>query len=117
MIKSCRKLSVIIFIDHAIIANLIKQIFLIMFNIDKLNLRFVRASQFLSALSIKIKIKSEKLHVIFDILFCLKTNSDSEKNSNSLKKNNESIVLKNLNDVKKFFAHARRLRHRLLQNV
>ena len=117
IIESCRKSSVIIFIDHAAIADLIKQIFLTTFNTDKLNLCFVWAFQFLSALSIRIKIKSEKFHVIFDALFCFKTNSDSKKNSNSLKKNNKSIMFGNLNDVKKFFAHVKRLRHQSLQNV
>ena len=43
MIESCRKSSMIIFIDYAVIADLIKQIFLTTFNTNKLNLRFVRA--------------------------------------------------------------------------
>ena len=42
MIESCRKSSMTIFIDHAVTADLIKQIFLTTFNTNKLNLHFVR---------------------------------------------------------------------------
>ena len=118
MIESCRKSSMIIFIDHAVTADLIKQIFLTTFNTNKLNLRFVRAFQFLSTLFIKIRIKSEKFHVIFDVLFRFKTNSDSNvENLFSNRKNKKTVVLKNLNNVKKIFAHVRQLKHRSLRNV
>ena len=118
MIESCRKSSMIIFIDYAATADLIKQIFLTTFNTNKLNLRFVRTFQFFSALFIKIKIKLKKLHVIFDVLFCFKTNSNPNvEDFFSNRKNKKTIVLKNLNDVKKFFAHVRQLRHRSLRNV
>ena len=118
MIESCRKPPMTIFIDYAVIANLIKQISLTTFNTNKLNLRFVRTFQFLSTLFIKIKIKSKKFHVMSNVLFCLKTNLDSKKNvSKNRNEFNESTVLENLNDVKKFFAHVRRLKHRSLRNV
>ena len=118
MIKSCRKPPMIIFIDHAAIADLIKLIFLTTFNTDKLNLRFVQTFQFLSTLSIKIKIKSKKYYVISDVLFRLKTNLDSKKNVLlNKKKSNETVVFENLNDVKRFFAHAKRLKHWSLWNV
>ena len=118
MIESCRKSFVIIFIDHAATADLIKQIFLTTFNIDKLNLRFVRAFQFLSTLSIKIRIKSEKFYVMFDALFRLKINFDSKKNVFlNKKKSNETAVFENLNDVKKFFVYVKRLKHWSFWNV
>ena len=118
MIESCRKSLMIIFIDYAVTADLIKQISLTTFNTNKLNLRFVRTFQFLSALFIKIRIKSEKLHVIFDVLFRFKTNSDSNvENLLSNWKSKETVVLKNLNDVKRLFAHVRQLRHRSLRNI
>ena len=118
MIESCHKSSMIIFIDYAVTANLIKQIFLTTFNTNKLNLRFIRAFQFLSALFIKIKIKSEKLHVISDVLFRFKTNFDlNVENLFSNKKNKQIVVLKNLNDIKKLFAHIKQLRHRSFRNV
>ena len=118
IIESCRKSLMTIFIDHAVTANLIKQIFLTTFNTNKLNLRFVRTFQFLSALFIKIKIKSKKLHVMSNVLFRLKTNLDSKKNvSKNRNEFNESTVFENLNDVKKFFAHVRRLKHRSFRNV
>ena len=116
MIESCRKPSIIIFIDHAIIVGLIKQTSLTTINTDKLNLRLIRTSQFLFVLSIKIKVKSEKFHVIFDVLFCLKTNPDPKKvkDKSPNRKSRETVVLKNLNDVEDLFAHAWRLRHRPL---
>ena len=118
MIESCRKSSMIIFIDHAVTADLIKQISLTTFNTNKLNLRLVKTSQFLSALLIKIKIKSKKFHVISDVLFRLKTNSDSNvENFSPNRKNKKTVVLKNLNDVEKFFAHVKQLKHRSLRNV
>ena len=118
MIESCRKSSVIIFTDHAATAGLIKQISLTTTNTNKLNLRLVRAFQFLFVLSIRIKIKSKKFHVIFDALFCFKTNSDSKiENLSSNKKTKKFVVLENLNDVKKLFAHARRFKHQPFRNV
>ena len=118
MIKSCRKSSIIIFIDYAITVGLIKQISLTTINTNKLNLRLIWTFQFLSILSIKIKIESKKLHVIFDVLFRFKTNLFSKiENLFSNKKNKKTVVLKNLNDVKKLFAHVRRLKYRSLQNV
>ena len=67
---------------------------------------------------IKIKIKSKKFHVISDVLFRFKTNSDSNvEDFFSSKKNKKTVVLKNLNDVKNFFAHVRQLKHRSFRNV
>ena len=118
MIESCRKPPVTIFTDHAATAGLIKQTSLTTSNTDKLNLRLVRASQFLSALPIKIRVKPGKLHVVPDALSRLKTNPDSEEDvSLSRKESNETAVLEDLDDVEGLFAHARRLRHRPLRDV
>ena len=67
-IKSCRKSSMLIFTNHAIIVEIVNQIFLITANTNKLNLRLIRVSQFLFTFFIKIKIKSDKLHVVSNAL-------------------------------------------------
>ena len=51
-------------------------------------------------------------------LFRLKTNLDSKENvSKNRNEFNESTVLENLNDVKRLFAHVKRLKHRPLRDV
>ena len=47
MINSINKLFIVIYIDYFIIVLIFKQIILITFNIDKLNLRLIRVSQYL----------------------------------------------------------------------
>ena len=51
-------------------------------------------------------------------MFRFKTNFDlNVEDFFSNKKNKKTIVLKNLNDVKKFFAHVKQLKYRSFQNV
>ena len=68
MIDFIRKSFIIIYIDHSIVVSIFKQIILITFNIDKLNLRLVRASQYLFNFNIIIRHKFDKFNVIFDAL-------------------------------------------------
>jgi hypothetical protein len=68
LIEVSRNQLTIIFKNHSTLTEIIRQTFLNTFNIDKLNLRLVRASQYLSILSIDIKIKSEKFHIISNAL-------------------------------------------------
>ena len=89
LIESCKSFSVLIFTNHVATAEIVSQISLIITNIDKFNLRLIRVFQFLSTLSIKIKIKSKKLHIIFDAFSRLKSFAFSEK----------TFILKNLNDM------------------
>ena len=89
-IKSCRKSSMSIFTNHAIIVEIINQTSLTTINTDKFNLRLIRVSQFLFILLIKIKIKSEKLYVVLNVLSRLKFIAITEN----------TFILKNLNDVK-----------------
>ena len=89
LIELCRNFSVFIFTNHVAIAEIVSQIFLIITNTDKFNLRLICVFQFLSTLSIKIKIKSTKLHIIFDAFSRLKSFALSEK----------TFILKNLNDM------------------
>ena len=78
-----------IFTNHAIIVEIINQISLTIANTNKFNLRLIRVSQFLFTFFIKIKIKSDKLHVVSDALSRLKFIAIIENIS----------ILKNLNEV------------------
>ena len=89
-IKSCKKSSMLIFTNHAIIAEIVNQIFLTMINTNKFNLRLIRVSQFLFTFFIKIRIKSDKFHVVSNVLSRLKFIAIIEN----------TFILKNLNDVK-----------------
>ena len=89
-IKSCRKSSMSIFTNYAIIAEIMNQIFLITTNTNKFNLRLICVSQFLFTFFIKIRIKSDKLHVVSNALSRLKFIVIIENIS----------ILKNLNEVK-----------------
>jgi hypothetical protein len=71
LIEASRNQLTIIFTNHSTLTEIIKQTFLNTFNIDKLNLRLVKAFQYLSILSINIKVKSEKFHIISNVLFRL----------------------------------------------
>jgi hypothetical protein len=68
LIETSKKQSAIIFTNHFVLISIIKQIPLNTFNTNKLNLRLVRASQYFFVLSINMKIKFEKFHVISDAL-------------------------------------------------
>jgi hypothetical protein len=82
LIKTSRKQSIIVFTNHSVLINIIKQTFLITFNIEKLNLRFVKVSQYFSVLSIDIKMKFEKFHVISNALFRLFSIMNKNKSKN-----------------------------------
>ena len=71
-IKSCKKLSMSIFTNYAIIVEIVNQISLITTNTNKFNLRLIRVSHFLFTFFIKIKIKSDKFHVVLNALSRLK---------------------------------------------
>ena len=59
---------IIIYIDHAINIFIIKQITLNFINIDKLNLRLIRIFIYFFQFRLNIRHKSNKNHVIFDVL-------------------------------------------------
>ena len=68
LIDSIKKFSIIIYTNHSTTVLIFKQTTLITFNIDKLNFRLVRVSQYLSSFNIVIRHKSNKSNVIFDVL-------------------------------------------------
>ena len=106
-IKSCKKSSMSIFTNHAIIVEIISQTFLTTINTNKLNLRLIRASQFLFILFIKIQIKSEKFHVVSNVLSRLKSIAIIEN----------TFILKNLNDVKFMIVKFMIVKNMMIMNV
>jgi hypothetical protein len=93
LIENSKKSSTIIFTDHVALANIVKQTFLTSVNTNKLNLRLVKVFQYLSILSIEIRVKSRKFHVILDALSRL----FSVMNKNESQRNDEKEVLEDLN--------------------
>lgn len=69
--QSFRKSQIKIFTNHSVITSIVKQTKLSFSNIDKLNLRLMRASTYLSQFNMNVQHKSKKLHVIFDALLRL----------------------------------------------
>ena len=71
MIESSECFSIIIYIDHSTIVSILRQINFITFNTNKLNLRFIKASQYLFSFNLQVKHKIEKFNIIFDVFFRL----------------------------------------------
>ena len=68
MIENNECSSTIIYIHHFVAILISRQINFITSNIDKFNLRFIRASQYLSKFNLSIKHKSNKFNIMFDVL-------------------------------------------------
>jgi hypothetical protein len=111
LIEFSRKQLTIIFIDHAIFVEIIKQTSLISFNINKLNFWFMRASQYFSALFINIKIKSKKFHIISNALSKLFSIADNDKFRNleedntfkDLKYDLKTMIIQSISEFKTSF--------------
>ena len=71
MIKSTEIFSTIIYTNHFAVVFISRQIIFTIFNNDKLNLRFVRTSQYLSDFNLSIRHKVDKTNVTSDVLFRL----------------------------------------------
>ena len=67
---------IVIFTNHFVNIFIVKQITLISNNIDKLNLRLIRVSIYLSQFRLNIKYKFDKKHVIFDVLSRFSSNNE-----------------------------------------
>ena len=61
----------IIYIDHFATISIVRQTKLISSNIDKMNLRFIRASQYIFQFNLIVKWKQKKINIVFDVLFRL----------------------------------------------
>ena len=68
MIEISIKLFVIVYTNHFVIVIIIQQIKLSLFSIDKLNLRLIKASTYLSQFFLKIKHKSNNQYVVSNAL-------------------------------------------------
>ena len=68
-------LITIVYIDHEIALKIVKQTSLIISFIDKLNLRLMRAFDYLQRFNLNIRHKSKKQHIISDVLFKLFSNN------------------------------------------
>src|SRR5690625_4732399 len=67
MLKDCQS-SFIIYIDHVFIARIVNQTHLESSVTNKLNLRLIRASQYMSQFFLKIRHRTDKFNVISDAL-------------------------------------------------
>ena len=71
MIESIEISSIIIYTNHFAVVSISRQIILITFSSDKLNLRFVRTSQYLFDFNLFVKHKIDKVNVVSNVLFRL----------------------------------------------
>ena len=70
------KYITIIFTNHFVNIFIVKQITLASININKLNLRLIRVSIYLSQFRLDIKYKFDKKHVISNVLSCFSSNNE-----------------------------------------
>ncbi len=75
MIESFKKLT-ILFTDHESALRIVKQTFLIISFIDRLNLRLIRAFEYIQRFNIVIKHKFDKQHIVLDALSRLASNNN-----------------------------------------
>lgn len=70
------KNTIIFYTNYGAVLKIAKQIILFTSFIDKFNLRFIRASNYIQKFSIVLKHKFGKQHIIFDVLFCVPTDNN-----------------------------------------
>ena len=79
---------IVIFTNHDVVLSIIKQISMTIVFIDKLNFRFVRASNYIQRFDVKLRHKFEKQHIVSNVLSrFVNTNIDiafDEKELNAL---------------------------------
>ena len=74
MIESIEVSSTIIYTNHSIVVFISRQITLIIFSSDKLNLRLMKTSQYLSEFNLFIRHKVDKVNVMSNAFFRFQTN-------------------------------------------
>ena len=79
------KWSTIVYIDHSTTTSIVKHTTFLSSIIDKLNLRLVRTSQYLSQFSLNIRHRVDKLNIVFDVLsrlaIIVEQNDDFDENT------------------------------------
>lgn len=80
MIESTRKAPVVVFTDHSAAVPISRQTSLTTSSTDKLNLRLVRASQYLSMFDLSVRHKAGKANVVPDALSRLQGSASVAKN-------------------------------------
>ena len=83
--------QIIIYTDYSITINIVKQIKLIFNNINKFNLRLMRASIYLSQFNINVRHKSNKQHIIFNVLFKLSSDANAKKRTNDFQNDEDTF--------------------------
>ena len=92
MIESNECSSTIIYTDHSIVVSILRQTNLITFNTDKLNLRLIRASQYLFDFNLQMKHKIDKFNIVSNAFFRFQTNVITTKKIDVLKTLYESSI-------------------------
>lgn len=75
------KFFIVVYIDHNIIFDIAKQISLTITFIDKLNLRLVRAFDYLQRFNFDFYYKLNKQHIVLNVLFKLTSTNIFKNNS------------------------------------
>ena len=102
-------LSIVIYTNHDSTLEIVKQISLIISSIDKFNLRFVRASNYIQRFNLDIRHKSDKQHIMSNVLSRLINLNESIKKSFDENELNALFII-TLIEMKKIF------RNRLLKD-
>ena len=82
MIDFIKQSFIIIYINYSTMMSIFKQTSLATFNMNKLNLRLIRVSQYLSNFNIVIRYKTNKINVISNVFFRLSKKSSIQSNFN-----------------------------------
>ena len=64
MIESTKKSPTVVYINHSTAILISRQTSLTTFSIDKLNLRLIRASQYLSIFDLSVRHKTRKMNIV-----------------------------------------------------
>ena len=96
---------IIIYIDHAVLIFIMRQTTLTTSFTNKLNLRLIRVSQYLSRFNILFRHKAEKANMIFNVLSKLKNAQLNESNKKNIFENlyNNSVSLNELEKIDSLF--------------
>ena len=72
---------IVIYIDHDVTLNIVNQITFSFFSTNKLNLRLIRVNDYIQRFDLDIRHKSNKFHLVSNVLFRLINLNDSSTSS------------------------------------